>query len=154
MRVGLLEMVKFGETFFGDGSGYSTPGIQNGSVDTEDHAGLVAAHEKRSKGVQAKTFTEESAGVADLITSCSGGRNFRCAKLSVERGVAIEVVEKEELNGQMLQGTSTAEEVNGFLKERGMERDFPLLTAVYRELWPFLRLVYYRRSGGCLMQCS
>ena len=79
------------------------------------------------------TFTEESAGVADLITSCSGGRNYRCAKMSVERGVGIDVVEKEELNGQMLQGVSTAREVNEFLKKRGLEGDFPLLTATYRE---------------------
>ena len=138
MRVGLLEMVKFGETFFGDGTGLhtpSTPSFRNGHVEgsEEDQEKLLVAHERRSQGVQAKTFTEESAGVADLITSCSGGRNFRCARMSVERGVPIGVVEKEELNGQMLQGTSTAEEVNSFLKERGMEADFPLFTAVYRK---------------------
>lgn len=101
MRVGLLEMVKFGKTFFG-------------------------------KSVRAETFTEESAGVADLITSCSGGRNYRCAKMSVERRISIEVIEKEELNGQMLQGTSTAKDVYGFLKARGRESDFPLLVGVYR----------------------
>ncbi len=102
MRVGLLEMVKFGKEFF------------SGSV----HAG---------------TFTQESCGVADLITSCSGGRNHRCAKLSVERGVGIEEVEAKELNGQMLQGTLTAKEVNSFLKEKGLEDEFPLFTAVYRK---------------------
>ncbi len=102
MRVGLLEMVKFGKEFF-------------------------------SETVQTATFTEESCGVADLITSCSGGRNARCAKLAVERGVSIDEVERTELNGQILQGTSTAKEVNGFLKTRGREQDFPLFTAVYRE---------------------
>ncbi|KAI9876374.1 MAG: glycerol-3-phosphate dehydrogenase [Pleopsidium flavum] len=103
MRVGLLEMVKFGKEFF------------SGSV----HAG---------------TFTQESCGVADLITSCSGGRNHRCAKLSVERGVGIEEVEAKELNGQKLQGTLTAKEVNSFLKGKGLEDEFPLFTAVYRIL--------------------
>ncbi|SLM34543.1 glycerol-3-phosphate dehydrogenase [Lasallia pustulata] len=103
MRVGLLEMVKFGKMFF-------------------------------AESVHTGTFTEESAGVADLITSCSGGRNFRCARMSVEEGVGIGVVEKRELNGQMLQGTSTAREVNGFLRMRGLEREFPLLTAVQRIL--------------------
>lgn len=103
MRVGLLEMVKFGKMFF-------------------------------SKSVHAGTFTEESCGVADLITSCAGGRNHRCAKLAVQRGVTIEEVEKTELNGQMLQGTSTAVEVYGFLSKRGLEGEFPLMTGVYRIL--------------------
>ncbi len=80
--------------------------------------------------VHTATFTEESAGVADLITSCSGGRNFRCAKLSVQRGVPVEEVERTELNGQKLQGTTTAKEVNSFLKTRGLEQEYPLFTAV------------------------
>ena len=103
MRIGLLEMVKFGKQFFG-------------------------------KTVQPRTFTEESAGVADLITTCAGGRNHRCAKLSVERKVPIEEVEAKELNGQKLQGTLTAVEVNHFLKSQGLEKDFPLFTAVYEIL--------------------
>ncbi|KAL9015749.1 MAG: hypothetical protein Q9185_006871 [Variospora sp. 1 TL-2023] len=102
MRVGLLEMVKFGKMFF-------------------------------SMSVRTETFTEESAGVADLITSCSGGRNYRCAKMSVERNISIHEVEKEELNGQMLQGLSTAEDVYGFLKARGKEDEFPLLVGTYSE---------------------
>ncbi|KAL5052146.1 hypothetical protein BDW71DRAFT_170262 [Aspergillus fruticulosus] len=103
MRVGLLEMVKFGEQFF-------------------------------AATINTRTFTEESAGVADLITSCSGGRNFRCAKLSVERNQPIDEIEKTELNGQKLQGTLTAVEVNSFLKKQGLEDEFPLFTAVYRVL--------------------
>ncbi|KAJ5115313.1 hypothetical protein NUU61_001072 [Penicillium alfredii] len=103
MRVGLLEMVKFGDKFF-------------------------------SATIDQRTFTEESAGVADLITSCGGGRNFRCAKHSVERNQPIEEIEKAELNGQKLQGTLTAVEVNRFLKKQGLEDEFPLFTAVYRIL--------------------
>lgn len=103
MRIGLLEMVSFGQKFFGN-------------------------------TVQPRTFTEESAGVADLITTCAGGRNHRCAKLSVQRGVSIEEVEATELNGQKLQGTLTTVEVNRFLKSQGMEKDFPLFTAVYEIL--------------------
>lgn len=87
--------------------------------------------------VKTATFTEESAGVADLITSCSGGRNFRCAKLSIERGVSVEEVERTELNGQKVQGTTTAKEVNNFLKARGLEKEYPLFTAVIGEFsWP------------------
>jgi glycerol-3-phosphate dehydrogenase (NAD+) len=81
-----------------------------------------------------QTLTEQSCGIADMITSCSGGRNFRCAKMSVAQGMSIEEVEKKELNGQKLQGTSTAYEVNSFLKAKGMEAEFPLFTAVYSEL--------------------
>ena len=103
MRIGLVEIVKFGNKFFGN-------------------------------TVQPRTFTEESAGVADLITTCAGGRNHRCAKLSVERGLSIEEVEAKELNGQKLQGTLTAVEVNHFLKSQGMEKEFPLFTAVYEIL--------------------
>lgn len=84
--------------------------------------------------VHTATFTEESAGVADLITTCSGGRNHRCAKLSVQRGVPIEEVEASELNGQKLQGTLTAKEVNVFLRAQKMEKDFPLFTATYNIL--------------------
>lgn len=84
--------------------------------------------------VQPRTFTEESAGVADLITTCAGGRNHRCAKLSVQRGLSIEEVEAKELNGQKLQGTLTAVEVHRFLKSQRMEKEFPLFTAVYEIL--------------------
>ena len=86
------------------------------------------------KTVNTATFTEESCGVADLITTCAGGRNHRCAKLSVERGVPIEEVEATELNGQKIQGTLTAVEVNRFLKSRGLEKEYPLFTAVYNIL--------------------
>lgn len=84
--------------------------------------------------VRTETFTEESCGVADMITSCSGGRNARCAKMSVAEGKPIGEIEARELNGQKLQGTDTAYEVNAFLKSKGMEKDFPLMTAVYNIL--------------------
>jgi glycerol-3-phosphate dehydrogenase (NAD+) len=84
-----------------------------------------------SKTVHTATFTVESAGVADLITTCSGGRNHRCAMMSIREGKPIEEIEARELNGQKLQGTLTAVEVNTFLKSQGAEKDFPLFTAVY-----------------------
>ncbi|KAI7355697.1 hypothetical protein KC336_g16435, partial [Hortaea werneckii] len=46
-------------------------------------------------------------------------------------GKPIAEIEKRELNGQQLQGTGTAYEVNAFLKKEGKEKDFPLFTAVY-----------------------
>jgi glycerol-3-phosphate dehydrogenase (NAD+) len=84
--------------------------------------------------VKTSTFTEESCGVADVITSCMGGRNFKCAKKATATGKSIFEVEQEDLNGQKLQGTSTAYEVNSFLRSQGMEADYPLFTAVYSKL--------------------
>jgi glycerol-3-phosphate dehydrogenase (NAD+) len=87
-----------------------------------------------TKTVHTATFTEESAGVADLITTCNGGRHVRCAKKSVIEGKSIQEIEARDLNGQKLQGTLTAYEVNSFLKTQGLEKEFPLLTAVYNIL--------------------
>ncbi|CAG8950387.1 hypothetical protein HYFRA_00006880 [Hymenoscyphus fraxineus] len=81
--------------------------------------------------VHTATFTEESCGVADLITSCSGGRNFKCARTAVEKGISVAEVERTQLNGQMLQGTSTAQEVNSFLEARGRVDAYPLFKAVH-----------------------
>ncbi|KDN50866.1 NAD-dependent glycerol-3-phosphate dehydrogenase [Tilletiaria anomala UBC 951] len=82
-------------------------------------------------GVKAETFTETSAGVADLITTCFGGRNRRCAEAFVKTGKPFAVLEKELLKGQKLQGTETAREVHAFLKARGKVDDYPLFRAVY-----------------------
>ena len=65
--------------------------------------------------VQDATFFE-SCGVADLITTCYGGRNRRCAERfaqAAEAGAALEWedLEREELGGQKLQGTPAAKEV-------------------------------------------
>jgi glycerol-3-phosphate dehydrogenase (NAD+) len=121
MRVGLLEMVKFGNQFFG-------------------------------ASINSQTFTEESAGVADMITSCSGGRNFRCAKLSVERNTPIEEVEKQELNGQKLQGTLTAYEVNKFLKKQGVEHEYPLFTSVQRKSTFVARILHVLISYAGILE--
>jgi glycerol-3-phosphate dehydrogenase len=54
----------------------------------------------------------------------------------VQRGVSVEEVEKTELNGQKLQGTLTTREVHKFLEARGREKEYPLMGAVYRMLFP------------------
>jgi glycerol-3-phosphate dehydrogenase (NAD+) len=100
IRLGLMEMRKFGQTFFGD-------------------------------VVQTETFFE-SCGTADLITTCNGGRNRMVAEAFVKTGKPLDQLETELLNGQKLQGTLTAQEVNHFLKARNMEHEFPLFRTVYR----------------------
>lgn len=101
MRIGLVEMLRFGKMFFGD-------------------------------AVRTATFTEHSCGVADLITSCAGGRNRLCAMEFVKTGKSMDQLEKELLSGQKLQGAATALEVNELLRERDLVDKFPLFTAVYR----------------------
>jgi glycerol-3-phosphate dehydrogenase (NAD+) len=84
--------------------------------------------------VEDTTFFE-SCGVADLITTCSGGRNRKVAEAFVKTKKPIDVLEKELLNGQKLQGTLTAYEVHQFLSARGMTKDFALFETVYRIIY-------------------
>ena len=83
-------------------------------------------------GSKKMTTFFESCGVADLITTCYGGRNRRVSEAFVKTGKSIAELEKEMLNGQQLQGPHTAEEVNFMLKNKEMEEMFPLFTAVYK----------------------
>ncbi|KDO35417.1 glycerol-3-phosphate dehydrogenase [Saprolegnia parasitica CBS 223.65] len=83
-------------------------------------------------GIKEDTFFE-SCGVADLITTCFGGRNRKCAELFVkDHGVTWETLENTVLNGQKLQGTWTAKEVFHILDKTNALNDFPLFVAIYR----------------------
>ncbi|KFQ24141.1 Glycerol-3-phosphate dehydrogenase [NAD(+)], cytoplasmic, partial [Merops nubicus] len=87
--------------------------------------------------VTSSTFLE-SCGVADLITTCYGGRNRKVAEpgrgSSLTRGLfqSIEQLEKEMLNGQKLQGPQTSAELHHILKTKNLVEKFPLFTAVYQ----------------------
>ncbi|KAG8442900.1 hypothetical protein GDO86_011636 [Hymenochirus boettgeri] len=81
--------------------------------------------------VSIATFLE-SCGVADLITTCYGGRNRKVAEAFVKTGKSIEELEQEMLNGQKLQGPQTSAEVFRILKQKSMVNNFPLFTAVYQ----------------------
>ncbi|KAJ1973409.1 glycerol-3-phosphate dehydrogenase [Dimargaris verticillata] len=70
--------------------------------------------------VKDSTFYE-SCGVADVITSCAGGRNRRVAKAFAETGKPLDKLEKEMLHGQKLQGTSTCKELIAYLRDRRIE---------------------------------
>uniref|UniRef100_A0A7S0EYM2 Glycerol-3-phosphate dehydrogenase [NAD(+)] n=1 Tax=Phaeocystis antarctica TaxID=33657 RepID=A0A7S0EYM2_9EUKA len=87
-------------------------------------------------GVQDDTFME-SCGLADLVTTCFGGRNRKCADIYAKMQKAgtpkaWDVIETEELNGQKLQGTGTAKDVMTCIKAAGKEKDFPLMCQIYR----------------------
>ncbi|XP_025025193.1 glycerol-3-phosphate dehydrogenase [NAD(+)], cytoplasmic isoform X1 [Python bivittatus] len=80
--------------------------------------------------VTSSTFLE-SCGIADLITTCYGGRNRKVAEAFAKTGKSIEQLENEMLNGQKLQGPQTSAELHHILKHRNLTDKFPLFTAVY-----------------------
>ena len=93
--------------------------------------------------VEASTFWE-SCGMADLITTCYGGRNRKCAQAFAQKGLASsnrrhpdecaqlwESIESELLKGQKLQGTLTCKEVYQALQSHQLTERFPLLTRIY-----------------------
>jgi glycerol-3-phosphate dehydrogenase (NAD+) len=84
-------------------------------------------------GIEDDTFLE-SCGVADLITTCYGGRNRKCAEAFAahNKSKSLDTIEAELLGGQKLQGTLTAKEVNHILKMKGLEHEFPFFTTVYK----------------------
>lgn len=82
-----------------------------------------------------ETFTSESAGVADMITTCSGGRNVRVGKYMAETGALALDAEKKLLNGQSSQGIITAKEVHDLLANVGKLDEFPLFEATYQIIY-------------------
>ncbi|KAK6928428.1 Glycerol-3-phosphate dehydrogenase, NAD-dependent, N-terminal [Dillenia turbinata] len=82
--------------------------------------------------VRDSTFFE-SCGVADLITTCMGGRNRKVAEaFAKNQGKrSFDELEAELLQGQKLQGVSTAKEVYAVLSNRGWLEMFPLFTTVH-----------------------
>ena len=99
-RVGLGEIIKFGQMFFPES--------------------------------KVETYYRESAGVADLITTCSGGRNVKVGKYMAKTGKSAHEAEAELLNGQSAQGIITCTEVHAWLSTIKKVEEFPLFEAVYQ----------------------
>ncbi|GFP94096.1 glycerol-3-phosphate dehydrogenase [NAD(+)] [Phtheirospermum japonicum] len=104
--------------------------------------------------VKDSTFFE-SCGVADLITTCLGGRNRKCAEAFARNGGkrSFDELEAEMLQGQKLQGVSTAKEVYEVLRHRKWLELFPLFTTVHEicigRLPPAAILTYSENSPKC-----
>jgi len=81
-------------------------------------------------GVQDETFME-SCGLADLVTTCFGGRNRKCAEAFAKGEGTWDEIEERLLNGQKLQGTITSKDVSTVLKTKKMEAEFPLFTRIF-----------------------
>ena len=73
----------------------------------------------------------ESCGIADLIASSLGGRNYNGAKKMAETNKSLKEIEKEDLNGQSLQGPGTAKEVYRYLQGKNLLDQFPLFRDAY-----------------------
>ncbi|KAJ2356719.1 glycerol-3-phosphate dehydrogenase, partial [Coemansia sp. RSA 2618] len=80
--------------------------------------------------IQDSTFME-SCGMADVITTCYGGRNRRLAEEFIKTGKSMSQLEQELLNGQKLQGYLTADEVHSYIDSCGITDHFPLFTNIY-----------------------
>ena len=76
--------------------------------------------------IKQETFLE-SCGLADLFTTCTGGRNRKCAEAFAKGDGDWEKIETDLLNGQKLQGTGTAKDVMTCIKKIGAEKDFGCL---------------------------
>ncbi|XP_065837726.1 glycerol-3-phosphate dehydrogenase [NAD(+)], cytoplasmic-like isoform X2 [Oscarella lobularis] len=74
----------------------------------------------------------ESCGVADLVTTCYGGRNRKVAEALAKTRKSIEQLEAELLNGQKVQGPPTSIEVYKLLQTKGTVDQYPLFSTVYR----------------------
>ncbi|KAI7695630.1 Glycerol-3-phosphate dehydrogenase [NAD(+)] [Sarcoptes scabiei] len=100
------------------------------------------------EGLQESTFFE-SCGLADLITTCYGGRNRLVSEAFVRTEKSVEELETEMLKGQKLQGYQTCNEVIQMLEHEGCVDRFPLFLAVYliykREI-PAQKLIEYLRK--------
>ncbi|KAF8104323.1 hypothetical protein N665_0174s0009 [Sinapis alba] len=98
--------------------------------------------------VKDSTFFE-SCGVADVITTCLGGRNRRVAEAFAKSGGkrSFDELEAEMLQGQKLQGVSTAREVYEVLNHCGWMEMFPLFSTVHEICTGRLKpeaIVHYR----------
>lgn len=74
----------------------------------------------------------ESCGFADLLTTCYGGRNRKCAEaFAKDHSKSWEDIEKEELGGQKLQGPGACLDMQALIAGRSLEKKFPLFTAIH-----------------------
>ncbi|KAG9006971.1 glycerol-3-phosphate dehydrogenase [Tulasnella sp. JGI-2019a] len=86
---------------------------------------------------KSSTFLQESCGIADVMTSCMGGRNRKVAEAMVQKKKGFRELEQELLNGQKLQGAETAADVHNFLVAHGVgeaerNKKYPLFENVWK----------------------
>lgn len=76
-----------------------------------------------------------------------GGRNRKCAEAFIKTGKSFEVLEKELLNGQKLQGAVTSDEIYSYLAAKGRLEGCTFLPSVpYLEGTVLLTLVPFSQT--------
>ncbi|XP_054166628.1 glycerol-3-phosphate dehydrogenase [NAD(+)], cytoplasmic-like [Oppia nitens] len=80
---------------------------------------------------QLSTFFE-NCGIADTIASSFGGRNRRVSEALINSNKSIDLLERQLLGGQKLQGPHTAHVVHKLLEHKNLSKDFPFFTSIYR----------------------
>lgn len=90
----------------------------------------------KNSGFKLSTFFE-SCGIADLVTTCYGGRNRKCSEAFVKTRRELKDLETEILQGQRLQGPHTAAQVFRMLQKKSQKgtdllKEFPLFVAVHK----------------------
>lgn len=73
-----------------------------------------------------------SCGIADLIASSYGGRNRKIGQAIAETNKPLDILEKELLSGQKLQGPLTLIDVQKRISILGLEKQFPLFCAIHK----------------------
>jgi len=71
-----------------------------------------------------------SCGVGDVVASCVGGRNRRCAEAFARTGRPWAELEAELLGGQKLAGVGAAAAVGALLARAGRAGDYPLFARI------------------------
>lgn len=87
------------------------------------------------EGVQKETFSE-SCGMADLITTCIGGRNRKCGEVFARarrsnQEMTWDEIEDKHLLGQKLRGVKTIKQVYDLLENKDKIKSYPLFKTIY-----------------------
>ncbi|KAF5139652.1 hypothetical protein G9O61_00g021890 [Vairimorpha ceranae] len=72
----------------------------------------------------------QSCGIADLIVSCSMGRNYKFGKAKAEEDISLEDFEKK-IGNQKIQGVGTANCIYNYLITKERKDDFPIIKMIW-----------------------